>query len=245
MKRYPHFLALIASLTLAGCGKRDDARDPSWMQSPPAEVAAAEVQPAPQPPPAQRALLTAAAQKFGDLTETAFSDASGTERRRVLAVAAAAQVRPMLTPDDQGLLDSALVEIATGLREHRQPAIALGGANAFRTILSAAGGEGALPLEVGLLDYAGFRITALNHEPQPRWEEISKTVLFANQQWSAVKQRVTRPAVANTFDHVLTALQEAAAARNSALVGTAAQQELELVDAIEQSLRPAIPANPA
>lgn len=126
--------------------------------------------------------------------------------------------------------------VATGAREHRTAELAQGASEALRTVLSAAGGKGTIPLQIGMLDYAGLRIAADNRFDPPRWEDMTKAVLFANQQWSAIKSRIDNPNVVDAFDHVLVALQEGAAAHDSAIVGKAATRELELVDTLEKSV---------
>ena len=233
-------LGSLAVVALAGCNKS------SSTGSPPAANPIAQIfQPAPAgkpttPPPApeRRAALIAAAERFENLTEAAFStDPREVANRTVLANAAGAAVRNGMSPDHGAGLDAALGKITLAVQTKSAVDLSLASNDAYRAVLSEAGGEPTVPLDIGLLDYAGFRILAEARDPKPRWDDVRETLGFANQRWNAVKPLIRDAKVRDQFDRVLVWAQEALAAKDAKSLERAANNELDLVDVLETAVK--------
>ena len=227
----------IAALTITACHNTPD-NNYTQMVSP-TSSSTASFSAAPITDPAQRQSLVDSAEHFENLTESAFAGPAQSAPKLALARASAVSIRKLLAPDQQALLDAALATITQAEKEHKPVDLSLGSNEAYRVVLTRAGGEAKIPLAIGMLDYAGFRITADGKDFPPRWDDMAKALQFAAQQWSSVKPRIDKPASADAFDHALTALQEAIAAKNVKLLSEAATRELDLVDVLEKSVRPA------
>ena len=234
-------LGSLAMIALAGCHKtppeapRTAASTPSGKFE--ADPGAAPTTPAPSPE--RRTALIAAAERFENLTEAAFSsDPAEIANRTALATAAGAAVRSRMSPDHGAGLTAALGRI--GLAAHTRNAVDLSIASndAYRAVLSEAGGEAAVPLDIGLLDYAGFRIVADARDPKPRWDDVREALGYANQRWSAVKPMIRDAKAKADFDKALVWVQEALAAKDAKSLERAANHELDLVDVLETAVKP-------
>ena len=116
--------------------------------------------------------------------------------------------------------------------------LSLASNEAYRAVLSEAGGEAAIPLDIGLLDYAGFRIVADARDPKPRWDDVREALGYAHQRWNAVKPLIADAKARDDFDKALVWVQEALAAKDAKSLERAANHELDLVDVLETSVKP-------
>ena len=236
--------ALSSSLvifSLAGCNKSASTSSPP-PANPIAQIFASVPSGKPTtPPPApeRRTALIAAAERFENLTEAAFStDPAEVAKRTALANAAGAAVRSGMSPDHGAGLDAALGKITLAGQTKSAADLSLASNDAYRAVLSEAGGEPTVPLDIGLLDYAGFRILADARDPEQRWDDVRETLGFANQRWNAVKPLIKDAHVRDQFDRTLVWAQEAAAAKDAKSLERAATRELDLVDILETAVKP-------
>jgi hypothetical protein len=237
-------IALLSSLALAalaGCGKvpAEGSQRASKTSTTKFEADPSAAPSSPAPSPARRTALVAAAERFENLTEAAFSPNPGeVAKRTALANAAGAAVRQGMSPDHGAGLDAALGKIGLAAKSKNAVDLSLASNEAYRAVLSEAGGETGIPLDIGLLDYAGFRITADARDPKPRWDDVREALGFANQRWNAVKPLIHDPKVADQFDRALVWVQEALAAKDAKSLERAATRELDLVDLLETAVKP-------
>ena len=230
-----------ATLALAGCHKAPAAADTAPVAAPRAAAVADAGPPVPAAPvdPASRAALVASAERFENLTEAAFSKVPGEAARRLdLAATSAAGIATMLPAGSGPLLAKALGDARAAAGAHDAAALSLASNEAYRIVLSAAGGEAKIPLAIGLLDYSGFRLTADARAAPPRWDDMAAALTYARGQWTGVKPQIANAKSVTDFDGVLTALEAAIGARDSAATLAAATRELDLVDVLETSVKP-------
>lgn len=95
-----------------------------------------------------------------------------------------------------------------------------------------------VPKEVSLLDYAGFKLRVLAASKKPDWQDIRTTIDEATGWWNAVRSKVSMKGLSNTFDTLIRGLETSAKTRNLDMLGFAAQMTLELVDLLEDDLKP-------
>ena len=234
-------LGLLAAFALTGCSKTaNETSQPAANASAAKFEADATSAPAPTPPsPERRTALVAAAERFENLTEAAFStDPAELAKRTALATAAGASVRKGMSPDHGAALDSALGKIGLAARTRNTVDLSLASNEAYRAVLSEAGGEAKVPLDIGLLDYAGFRILADASDPKPRWDDVREALGYAHQRWNAVKPLIANAKAQDDFDKALVWVQEALAAKDAKSLERAATHELDLVDVLETAVKP-------
>lgn len=231
----------LAVVALTGCNKSASTASPP-AANPIAQIFASvpSAKPTTPPPaPERRIALIAAAERFENLTEAAFStDPAEVTKRTALANAAGATVRNGMSPDHGAGLDAALGKITLAVQTKSAVDLSLASNDAYRAVLSEAGGEPTIPLDIGLLDYAGFRILADARDPEQRWDNVRETLGFANQHWNAVKPLIRDAHVRDQFDRVLVWAQEALAAKDAKSLERAANRELDLVDILETAVKP-------
>lgn len=112
--------------------------------------------------------------------------------------------------------------------------LALQAADAYRTVVAAQDAAALpVPIEVSLLDYAGFKLTALLSRTSPGWQAVQATAAEARRFWMAIQPRLKDKSMqtltATTIDGLVKAAQDRARAR----VQVAARVDLDLVDVLE------------
>ena len=234
-------LGSLAVVTLTACNKSSSTASPP-AANPIAQIfesVPAAAPTTPPPPSARRSALIAVAERFENLTEAAFStDPSEATRRTALATAAAASVRKGMSPDHGAGLDAALGKIGLAVHTKNAVDLSLASNEAYRAVLSEAGGEPTIPLNIGLLDYVGFRIVADARDSRPRWDDVRETLGYAYQRWNAVKPQIKDAYVRDQFDRALMWAQEALAAKDAKSLERAATRVLDLVDVLETAVKP-------
>jgi hypothetical protein len=213
--------ALLALGATAGCD-----------HPPPGNTVAAV--PPPTTAPAQApAPQLAAAEPFEALTETA-STASRAELQTAAlkAEAAAAAVRGYLSPQAAGELASHVVEMRAALQKDNRADMAIASVEAYRTLVSAAP-RAQVPMEVNLLDYAGFRYQADLRATPIRWADMAQAGTFARSQWATLSPQVTDPSLRSRVQDAMEGLRIAQEQRDPAQADRAARMQLDLVDELE------------
>lgn len=94
-----------------------------------------------------------------------------------------------------------------------------------------------VPKEVGLLDYAGFRLRVLAMAKEPDWDTMLATAKDAMKWWNEVEPRVSDKALRDAFSTVISGLEEATKKDDLPMLRLAAQIELDLVDLLEYHFR--------
>src|SRR4029079_5019475 len=138
----------------------------------------------------------ASAEGFENLTEAAFAaDPSETEERLVVARKGAEAARPFLSRESSGEFASLSAALSRAAAAHSQVDLAVASNELYRFFITAAQGDGKIPLEIGLLDYAGFRYWADGRDEPPRWNDMAAAHSLAEYEWRAVRARISDPQV--------------------------------------------------
>lgn len=90
-----------------------------------------------------------------------------------------------------------------------------------------------VPVQVALLDYAGFKILAVAKGNPVDWASINVTVKEAASSWKSVEPRIRSVALRSTLGSIMTGLADASALKDSAYTAFAARMLLESVDLLE------------
>lgn len=234
MIRIPQSLGGVAAIavlaaTLAACNPQaDKANAPATATA--ASPAASD----------RNVRLLAAAEGYETLTETAF-DKTFPELAASLTVArqTTLEARTLLAPDQAARLDTLGAGIDAALRDQNRSALAIASVETYRVLVSAQDASAQVPVEVSLLDYAGFRYDA-NAKSQPiNWDQMTADVAFARETWTRISPRVTAKGLSGAFDSALSGMETAIAQKNAVAAGIAVSNELALVDALEEHFKPA------
>ena len=94
-----------------------------------------------------------------------------------------------------------------------------------------------IPIEISLLDWAGYQLMVLAAADHPDWEAMSKVAGEADQWWKATAKKISdknlRAAVTSTMQGLAQSTKE----RNLAMVKFAARIDLDLVDLLEGAFK--------
>lgn len=210
--------ALIGAAPLAACQQQPKPAAPSEAKAPAAPMAASEY--------------------FETLTETAFT-ATPEQLDAAIAQArtAAERDRKSLPAPAVAALDQRLAQIADHRARMARADLALASVEAYRLVVSAQP-AGPIPVEVSLLDYAGFRYDADLKAQPPRWDDAAQAADFAAEQWARISPRVTNADLRDRFSAALTEMAAAAKARDPGPAAEVATRELDMVDQLETYFSP-------
>jgi hypothetical protein len=186
-------------------------------------------------PAAQNELLLKATDPYEGLTESAIEgDAAKVAKALRTAKSAAAATRTLLSPNASDHFDTLLAETKSALAKSDMVAVALASAEIYKLLVTACEPAALIvPAEVNLLDYVGFRSTALLKSTKPDWSAFAATAQEGNILWTKIRARVTDKKLQAGLDRALAGLTTAAAKQDAALAATSAKQDLDLVDELE------------
>lgn len=248
LKNLQSVLVLASVVTLSACGgsadnsttiimkrTRDHAGTMAGSGNRRHEVSSSDI-------PATTKSLLAAAEPFETLTETAFN-ASRVERSKAIEAAtyAVGGIRGIVPQSVSTELNRNMGAIgAADVADH--PAdLALASIENYRVLVSAVPGTPIVPVDVSLLDYAGFRFDADAQAAPARWDDMARALTFARQRWSSVASNAAVAKVAPRFEAALAAMDKAVHDKNIAHARAAAKIELDLVDVLEAAFEHADP----
>ncbi len=184
--------------------------------------------------PAVTAQLLAAAEPFESLTETAFSATPPARSKAIDAAENAAKGIAGIVPHAISVkLADELTSIRRANAADRPADVALASMECFRTLVSAVPGTPAIPVDVSLLDYAGFRYDADAQAAPVRWADMARAMIFARERWSNIRMRPAAAGLVTRFETVLTDMEKAVSAQNVPHARASAKAELDMVDELE------------
>ena len=144
------------------------------------------------------------------------------------------EISQRLSPDRKRRLDALVAGVRSAWQKGDRATMALQSIEAYRLLQEAIDHHGQpVPVEVALLDYAGFKIHALLLSTHPDWAEVSSTARQAATWWTAIGPKLTDPALRAAMDHTIDGIRNAAARKDRMLLGFAAKMDLILVDGLE------------
>lgn len=214
------------ALVLAGCSSRPSSNgsaNPDEVASEPADIGS------------YNAAILAAAEPFENLTEQAPTASADTLKSLIQeAGSGAAKVYSSLDKSARANLQNAQTKVNAAATGDDRAGIALAAVEGYRTLVESVRGNTPIPMNVSLLDYAGFRYQADLSSDPARWDDALKAVDFAGQQWAEISSRVADATLRDDFSKALSAMRKAAGERNLDDAHRAVTGELDLVDKLEQ-----------
>jgi len=242
--RMRYILAVGSAVLVSACGSK--------VPSPPAQtdgrsvpISVASPFPARSDYAVITAMLLATAEPFETLTETAFS---ATPADLAIAIdtadKAARGVRGVLPAATEQQLDKQMDAARDALRSQRRADLALAAVEGFRILVAAVPGQPGIPVDVSLLDYAGFRYDADAQANPTRWDDMTRATAFAHDRWASIRTDPAAAPLATRLEAALAAMDAAVTDRDMPRARLSAKQELDLVDLLETAFKPAARAKP-
>jgi hypothetical protein len=184
--------------------------------------------------------LAAGAEAFEALTEhAAAAPVASLEVEAIGAVERASACQRNLPEDQAAELAQINARVGEFRVGHDRTALALSAVEGYRILVSAQVRSASdMPLEVALLDYAGFRYQASVRAQTPLWSEARLALDFAEAQWRAISSRISDNALKSSFVADLAAMRAALEASDASAAQNAVAVELDRVDALEQYFSP-------
>ena len=218
---------MAATLLLASCDNQTASQPESKANAPSAKAS-------PTNESSNNLALLAAAEEFETLTESSFSaDAATLEKMISKARIATAKIAKIASSKLTTQLQHHLANIQTAQKKNATADLAIESNEAFRTLVSAVGGKQIIPVNVSLLDYAGFRVDADAQATPARFDDMKVAVLFAQEQWAGIKSRQEIAKLVPRFSAALDKMELASRSGDVALARAAAKVELDMVDELE------------
>jgi hypothetical protein len=185
---------------------------------------------------ADQSCLFSSAEAYENLTEKSYTVDAQTLAD--LSAAAEKQARACLvnlTASDADALSIRLDAVQAALRSDDRAAVTRNAVEAYRIFVTAETREpNGVPLQVSLLDYAGFRMQADLQAAEPDWEDFENALSFAEQQWSEIETKIIDLELRESFAAELNHVRIAAKDRNTSAAKESAGAELDQVDLLEK-----------
>lgn len=180
-------------------------------------------------------LILSVSSSLEDLTEFSISgDTKGIERSLQAYESQASKVENILPETKREVLRALVADIRKEKIQGNLDAIALQSCEAYLTLIEALDrGSLKVPIEVALLDYAGFRFQALLRARPADWQALRETGEQARKNWNAIKSRVSDKSLVDTMDVAIEGMNRAHGSRNADMAIFAAEVDLAIVDLLE------------
>jgi hypothetical protein len=180
-------------------------------------------------------VILSASSPFEDLTEYALANnAEGMKKALAAFDGQAVAVHQVFPPAAHQELTSLVTTIRQAQENGKNQVVAMNSVEAYRVLVESLDAKSlVVPLQVSLLDYAGFKLKVLLAANPPDWTAIQKTIAAARGYWTSLAPLVRDKALNDAVKTVINGLDRAGEAKNSEMAGLAAQMDLALVDLLE------------
>ena len=139
-----------------------------------------------------------------------------------------------LSADRKMRLDTLVTSVRNAWQNGDRSAMAIQSIEAYRLLQESIDHSGQpVPVEVPMLDYAGFKLNGLLISTQPDWIQVANTAQEASTWWTAIGPRITDKTLRDAMDHTIGGIKDAAARKDPNFLRFAAKMDLILVDALE------------
>lgn len=180
-------------------------------------------------------LLAGGAEIFENLTETSsVMDATAFKTSLAEFEVLYPEISACLSPDQKKRLDSLVTGIRNAWRKGDRGAMAIRSIEAYRLLQESIDhGNRPVPVEVAMLDYAGFKLKALLLLTHPDWKQIANTTQEASAWWDAVESQITDKVLREAMAQTIAGIKDASARKDLKLLSFAVELDLILVDGLE------------
>ncbi len=180
-------------------------------------------------------IILSAASTFEDMADAALSaDKAGVQRALQVYDGQAEKVEKELSQEKSRALKAHVAEISEAARSEDYKVVALEAPEAYRILIDSLDSMSMkVPIEVSLLDYAGFKLRALAHAKSGDWKKAQDVAAEAQANWSAIRSRVADKKLLEAVNIAVDGMKKACISQNSEMMSFAAQVDLALIDLLE------------
>jgi len=200
-------------------------------------VALAFLQAAPSQAENRNDRLEGLASACEDLVEIVWSDDAKAVRQKIGELKSQlAAAKSVLSSKAFAALSTRVDAVVAASNEGSASNLSLVTLDAFRDVLDAMHWPNrGVPKSVGLLDYAGFKLSVLARAPQPDWEVAAAIAREAHKYWSDVRKAINKGrALTDLGSTIEKGIDAAIAAHDREELAFAAQVQLDAADLLEQ-----------
>ncbi|HVT37783.1 MAG TPA: hypothetical protein VHE78_01940 [Gemmatimonadaceae bacterium] len=172
---------------------------------------------------------------FEDMVEPAIAkDDKGVAKQLAAADKAADGIRKALPTDAARRFDGLLQSIHKSADAKDGLAVARNAMVVFRLLVDNLKADILkIPLEVNLMDYAGYQFLVLAAADTPDWDAMSKLAADADGWWKSIARKVTAVDLRGAINRTMVGLKQSAQEKNLSMAKFAAHMDLDLVDVLE------------
>jgi hypothetical protein len=146
-------------------------------------------------------------------------------------------VSPALSPELAKQSRDAIAQVDAAFAAHKLPEAAVAAMENYAVLVKAFEPRLVTTLDVAMLDYAGFRLLGLVATNPVNWEAVTRTAADADVSMKATSTYLKNQGLTDLMVTMSTGLVGAAAAKDAAWEGHAAQVLLDSVDLMEAKAR--------
>lgn len=151
-----------------------------------------------------------------------------------------------LSPDRKKRLDFMVAGVRKAWEKGNRGSMAIDSIEIYRLLQESIDhSKQPVPIEVPLLDYAGFKLKALLLAKHPDWKQVRKTTQEASAWWAAIKSRVTDKSLSDGMAYTVFGIKEASGLKDAKFLGFTAEVDLILVDGLEAFFNSHAPSAPS
>jgi len=180
-------------------------------------------------------ILESVASLNEDLVEFALAGKADKVADRLKEIEAAMpKLKPPLGEAAFGRVEAQVRDVQAAVGRQDLNAAALSSIEVYRLLQEAVDQKARpVPLDVALLDYSGFKLSALAAAPQPNWTAVNDAAAEADRFWKRLEPRVHDGSLRALVSHIGQGLTDGAARKDSGQVAFAAKMLLDSVDLLE------------
>lgn len=181
-------------------------------------------------------VLLSASAPFEDLTENALAGNKKGMRAALKAYDEQAEkVSKVLSPKVRHDIELMVSTIRKAEQRGDNETVALNSVEAYRTLIESLDAAALkVPVQVSLLDYAGFKLEVLLHVKSPDWQVLRKTAEEARRHWTSIESHVSDKGLRDAVNTMIMGMNRATTLKNAEMAQFAAQVDLALVDLLEE-----------
>jgi hypothetical protein len=180
-------------------------------------------------------LLVRGAEIFVNLAEASFvMDATAFKTSLAEFEVLYPEIAARVSPDHKERLDSLITGIRQAWQKSDRGTMAIRSIEAYRLLQESIDHrDRPTPVEVPLLDYAGFRLKALLLVTHPDWKQIAHTTQEASAWWDALESQITDTVLREAMAQTIAGMKDATVRKDPRLLSFVVELDLILVDGLE------------
>jgi hypothetical protein len=149
-----------------------------------------------------------------------------------------ANILGVLSPEAGKRFEAGLAALRQKRASEDFPGVALEAVETYRLLATSRDrGKLKVPLEVDLLDYAGFKVKVLTKEQPLDWQSMKGVATEAAKDWQAIQGKVADKSLRSVMNTTLAGLNQAIEGQDAAMTRFAGKVVLDLVDLLEQQFK--------